>query len=127
MPLNFGEGQDVLSALDLGLATRYRLNKKLALHTGEGLVSLGFGDETTIRINVPFGVAFQATRQLNLRVNPELFSFGSEDATSIADKLPLQLQGLYAIKRMMDAGVAFNKDLIDGDGFTMMALFNFRM
>ena len=127
IPLNFAEGQDVLSGVNLGLATRYRINRKIALHTGENLVNLAFGEETTTRINIPVGVAFQATRQLNLRADTQLFSFGSGESTSIADALPLQFRGLYAIKRMMDVGGAFNTDLTNDTGFTIMGLFNLRM
>ena len=125
---SFGQGQDALSDINLGLATRYRINRKVALHTGENLVKLTFGDDTTTRINIPVGVAFQATRQLNLRADTQLFSFGSGASTSIADAMLLSFRGLYAIERMMDVGVAFiNTDLTSDTGFTIMGLFNLRM
>lgn len=128
IPLNFGEGQDVLSNINAGVATRYRINKMIALHTGEGLISLGFGDEVTTRINIPFGVAFQFSRKFNLRLDTRLLSFGSGGSTSVGDSLPVILRGIFAINRMMDVGAGLNKDLaIEGSPTTLMALFNYRI
>jgi hypothetical protein len=128
IPLNFGEGADVLSNITAGVATRYRINKMYALHTGEGLLSLGFGDEVTTRINIPIGVAIQISRQFNLRFDTRLLSFGSGGSVIIGDSLPINLQGLFSIDRMMDVGVLFNKDVVlDGSPTTLMAVFNYRM
>lgn len=127
LPLTFGEGQDVLSSTSLGMATRYRINKKVALHSGEGLIQLGFGEEITTRINVPIGVAFQVNRRLNLRLDTRLASMGSGDTVSLDQSIPLGLRGIYAIKRMIDVGASLNTDLVSDGPLVVMGLFAYRI
>lgn len=127
IPLNFGEGQDVLSSINAGLSTRYSINKHLALHTGDGMISINFADELTTTFNIPVGVAYQFNKKFNLRLDTRLMSAGSGDTVSVADTLPINLRAIYAIQRMMDAGVALNTDLINDSGFSIMALFNYRI
>ena len=128
MPLNFGENQDVVSGLSAGLATRYRINKQVALHTGEGLINLSFSGDPNAIINIPIGVAFQINKRINVRADTRIISFGGgQDAVSIADSLPLQLRGLYTIRRAMDAGLAVNTNLVADEGWSAIAVFNYRM
>ena len=127
IPLTFSDESDVLSGLSAGVATRYRLNKMWALHTGENILSLSFGEEVTTRINVPIGVAIQVNKRLNLRADTRLFSGGSGNTVSIADAIPMDLRALYAIRRIMDAGIAINTDLINDSGFSIIALFSYRI
>ncbi|MAD60513.1 MAG: hypothetical protein CMH49_03225 [Myxococcales bacterium] len=128
MPLNFGENQDVVSGLSAGLATRYRINKQVALHTGEGLINLSFSGDPNAIINIPVGVAFQINKRINVRADTRIISFGGgQDTVSIADSLPLQLRGLYTIRRAMDAGLAVNTNLVADEGWSAIAVFNYRM
>lgn len=128
IPLYFGEGVDLLSGITAGVATRYRIHKMFALHTGEGLLTLGFGDETTVRLNVPIGVAAQFSKQFNLRLDTRLISFGSGGALTPADTLPINIRAIYAINRMMDVGAGLNTDLASDAGSTVvMGLFNYRI
>ena len=127
IPLAFGKDQDVLSSVNASLSTRYRINKKVALHTGDGLISLGLGDKAKTTINVPVGVAYQFNKRFNLRLDTILMSFGSGDTVTLADTVPVTAQAIYAIRRMMDAGIGLNTDLINDSGFTVMALFNYRI
>ena len=127
MPLNFGEDQAV-SGLNIGLATRYRINKQVALHTGEGLINLRFSGDPNAIISIPVGVAFQINKRINVRADTRIISFGgNQDTVSIADSLPLQLRGLYTIRRAMDAGLAVNTNLVADEGWSAIAVFNYRM
>ena len=128
IPLNFGENQDIISGLRGGLATRYRLNKQVAFHTGEDVLQLTLGKESTVRINIPIGVAFQINKRINVRADTNIINFGGGgDALTIADRFPLKLRGLYTIRRAMDAGFAINKDLTNDNGWSAMGMFNYRM
>ena len=128
IPLNFGENQDVISSLNGGLATRYRLNKQVAFHTGEDMLQLTLGEKSAVRINIPIGVAFQVNKRINVRADTNIMNFGGGgDAITIADSLPLKLRGFYTIRRAMDVGVAINKDLTNDNGWSAMGMFNYRM
>jgi hypothetical protein len=127
IPLTFGENQDVLSSLSGGLAARYRLNKRLAIYSGEGLISLRLGQSASASINIPIGVGFQVNKQINLRADTTIVGFGGKNVTSVADSLPLHLRGFYTINRMMDAGLALKTDAVNDNGWSAMAMFNYRM
>ena len=127
IPLTFGENQDVLSSLSGGLAARYRFNKRLAIYSGEGLISLNLGKSASASINIPIGVGFQVNKQINLRADTRIVGFGGGNVTSVADSLPLHLRGFYTINRMMDAGLALKTDAVNDSGWSAMAMFNYRM
>ena len=111
IPLSFGEDQNFISSLRGGLATRYRLNKQVAFHTGENMLRFTIKN-STVRINIPIGVAFQINKRINVRADTNIITFGGGgDAISIDMAIPLKLQGFYTIRRAMDVGFAINKDL----------------
>ena len=127
VPLSFGEDQDLLSNASAGMSTRYRINKKLALHSGDNLLSFTFGEEVTTRINVPIGVAYQVNRRLNVRFDTQIISLGSGGTLSVDKSLPIFLRGIYAIKRVMDVGVSLSADPVSEGPLSISALFAYRV
>ena len=127
IPLSFAENTDTLSSMTASLSTRYRINKQLALHTGDGLISMNFANDLTTTVIVPIGAAYQLNKRFNIRLDTRLLSTGSGSTVNISDTIPLELRALYAIRRMMDAGLMMETDLINDSGFKVMAMFNYRL
>ncbi|MCP4449053.1 MAG: hypothetical protein GY811_27515, partial [Myxococcales bacterium] len=64
IPLNFGDG-DVLPGFTLDAYTRYIINDKISVNTGDNLLAIGI-DPSAINLNMNIGGAFQATEQLSV-------------------------------------------------------------
>jgi hypothetical protein len=131
LPLSFEEGADALSALNIGMATRYRVMKrKLAIHTGENLLNIDLTDAGMHSLNIPLGIAYQINKKFNLRGDFQLVSIplGDGDVVSIADTTPLTLTAFYAMNDQMDVAFSGMSDLQSfGDVLTAMVLFNYRL
>lgn len=101
--------------LQAGLGIRYKLAPKIAIFTGTPIapgplgqhLSIGFQSGAPIAIDLPVGLAIQATPQVYLWVNTEIAHLKISNTTNEffgADFIPLTVGALYAANKNLDVG-----------------------
>jgi hypothetical protein len=121
-------------ALAAGLGARYAITPTLGVFTGGPYgpgpvgqhlrVGLG-GDATPVTFDVPVGVMFQATPQLNVNLMTALANIGISDSDTIvfgADYIPLSLGALFSVTSSIDAAAQFSLIDLKEIGFDLWTL-----
>lgn len=126
MPVNFGAGE-LVPELVLGADTRVTLaDTEWALHFGHDVFTYNFMFDTWF-IQVPFGVDYQFSQQLNVGLDTTLLTIGEFATTSIDDSLPLILSAFYAFQPSFDVYGGIGLDAINiGPSFGIFAGFAYR-
>ncbi|MCP4445447.1 MAG: hypothetical protein GY811_08905 [Myxococcales bacterium] len=96
IPLNFGD-RDVLPGFTVDANTRYIVNDKIWVNTGNSLLAIAI-DPSAINLNMNVGGAFQATEQLSVGLGTQLASIvvsgDGNETTTVGDFIPLSKQSM---------------------------------
>lgn len=103
---------ETVDPLALGARVRFRLNDQLAIQSGGGQLSIALeGDPKPVFLNVPVGVAYQASPALYAFVNTNIAKIeisNSETLVFGADFIPLAVGGFFSPSNTMDLGGAIS-------------------
>ena len=126
-PLNFGDG-DTLSVINIGADSRFNLmDDRLALFFGHNLIGIGIGGGSSYTIQLPVGVGYQVTSQINVRLDLLLATLAEGANLTIADVTPVTLTGVYSLNNTMDVGVQANMNAqAIGDSLALNVMFAYR-
>jgi hypothetical protein len=105
--------------LQAGLGVRYMLTDKVAVYTGNPIapgplgqhLSIGLNNSGPISLDIPVGLALQATPQVYafLQTNVAHFGFSNDsNAFLFADFIPLDIGVYYAASHQLDVGAFLN-------------------
>ena len=110
--LNFQDGADVFTGIQVGGGVRYLLSDKLFIRAGDNFLDLQVTPDAGARINLNAGVGFQATPQLAVVADLNLISlklFGDMQADStFFDPFGVALTGLFAVSNKLDVYAQIN-------------------
>lgn len=101
---------ETVDPLEIGARVRFRLNDQLAIQSGGGQLNIALdGDPKPITLDVPVGVAYQASPALYAFLNTNLASISiSESETLVfgSDFIPLQVGAFFSPSNTMDVGAS---------------------
>ncbi|MEP6859325.1 MAG: hypothetical protein ABJE66_01820 [Deltaproteobacteria bacterium] len=118
-PMTMTQSSSTNLTLQAGLGVRYMLTDKVAVYTGNPIapgplgqhLSIGLNNSGPITLDVPVGLALQATPQVYAFLQTDVARFGfsnSSNAFIFADFIPLDLGVYYAASHQLDVGAFLN-------------------
>jgi len=104
--LNFADGADVFSGVNIDAATRFKVNNAIALTGGSGLLSIRTSDPSQVDADINVGVLLQAIPKLAISVETQLVSLGitgdGNETTHLGDAIPVTIQVGYTPQPKLD-------------------------
>lgn len=101
---------EAINPLELGARVRFRLNDQLAVHSSGGQLNIALdGDPKPITLDLPVGVAYQASPQIYASVDTNLASISISNSETVvfgADFIPLSVSGFFSPSNTMDVGAS---------------------
>jgi hypothetical protein len=118
-------------ALEAGLGVRYMLTDKIAAFTGSPIapgplgqhLHIGLNNSGPISIDLPVGVALQATPQLYAYIETNIAHIklaNSSNAIIFADDIPLTIGALFAASHNLDVGAFLNLPDLENSQFDVL-------
>jgi len=106
-------------ALEAGLGIRFMLTDKIAVYTGSPIapgplgqhLHIGLNNSGPVSIDIPVGLALQATPQLYAYVSTNIAHIklaNDSNAIIFADVIPLDIGALFAASHNLDVGLFLN-------------------
>ena len=131
-PVSVSGGSSTSLALQAGVGARYKFTDKFAVFTGNPIapgilgrqLTIGLNNGGPVAIDIPAGVEFQASPQLYLWAETNLFQIDIHDSNSaviFSDNIPLEVGALFAaVPHKVDLGVALNLPDLENRQFDLV-------
>jgi opacity protein-like surface antigen len=118
-PMTGAQSSSTDLSLQAGLGIRYMLTDKVAVYTGNPIapgplgqhLSIGLNNSGPISLDIPVGLALQATPQVYAFLQTNIAHFGiSNDSNAFlfADFIPVDIGLYYAASHQLDVGAFLN-------------------